>query len=304
MESGGWRFQPLSCNTYPRQFEFHPSREDLIFGTLSGFVYNVDIDSGSIRNLGRYGSVNMLSQIDSILGLCWFRNSDSRFIAGSSNGTLSCGDTRDGINGRVPGRAHSIVKEYPSFNKLTSVHINSGNDFILTSGYSYDARVYDLETGTVLVEYKNAHNNHINISRFANHSPFLFTTSSFDGTAKSFDLRMRQQDPLFSMKCASGIVMISYSPDDTFILASALDNEISQFLTVDGRKHATFDVPRTGLDSNFTRAYYSSTGAYVVTGACEESHVSVLCASTGRLLARQDMYPNRRHSSLYVQVRL
>jgi hypothetical protein len=86
--------------------------------------------------------------------------------------------------------------------------------------------------------------------------------------------------------------MISYSPDDTFLLASALDNEITQFLALDGRRHSTFEVlplclcllspaspllltpilalflqvPRTGLVSNFTRAYYSQSGAYVYTG--------------------------------------
>ena len=36
--------------------------------------------------------------------------------------------------------------------------------------------------------------------------------------------------------------MISYSPDDTFLLASALDNEITQFLALDGRRHSTFEV--------------------------------------------------------------
>jgi WD40 repeat protein len=182
------------------------------------------------------------------------------------------------------------------------VHINSNNDFVLASGYSNDVRIYDIETGAVLQEYKDAHSNHINISRFANLSPFIFTTSSFDRKAKTWDMRMRMREPIYFMECSSGIVMISYSPDDTFILASALDNEISQFLTVDGRRHTTFQVPRTGLEGNFTRAYYSSSGAYVATGACEESSISLLCASTGQLLARQEMYPGRKHSSLYVQV--
>ncbi len=83
-------------------------------------------------------------------------------------------------------------------------------------------------------------------------------------------------------------------------IASALDNEITQFLAVDGRKHTTLQVPKTGLESNFTRAYYSASGSYVMTGACEESNVSVLCASTGRLLNRVDM-ADRQNSSLYIQ---
>jgi WD40 repeat protein len=232
----------------------------------------------------------------------WFRDNSDRFIAGSATGVISCGDTRPGFNGHVPDRSHSVVKQYQPFEKLTCVHINSRNEYLLASGYSCDAKIYDLETGRVLQHYQGIHSNHINISRFANQSPYLFTTSSFDGSAKSWDLRMKLREPIFKMDCRSGIVMICYSPDDTFILASALDNEITQFLAVDGRRHTSFQLPPSGYEGNFTRAYYSASGAYVVTGACEESQVSVLCASTGRLLAREEMYPNRKHSSLYVQV--
>ena len=92
-----------------------------------------------------------------------------------------------------------------------------------------------------------------------------------------------------------------FSPDDPLLL----DNEVSQFLTVDGRKHTTFDVPKTGvslylnlttrwinieenvfysvvfpimsvgLAGNCTRASYTSSGAYIVIGACEDSKVSI-----------------------------
>ena len=33
-------------------------------------------------------------------------------------------------------------------------------------------------------------------------------------------------------------------------------------MTVDGRAHTHFNMPKTGLDDNFTSAYYSSTGKY------------------------------------------
>ena len=43
-------------------------------------------------------------------------------------------------------------------------------------------------------------------------------------------------------------------------------------------------------------------GSYIVTGACEETAVSVLSSNTGTLVTRYDMFPNRRLPGLYVQV--
>lgn len=53
------------------------------------------------------------------------------------------------------------------------------------------------------------------------------------------------------------------SPDDVFLLTSAVDNEIKQYLTVDGRLHMNLDVPKTGLEENYTRSYYTSSGRWV-----------------------------------------
>ena len=264
-----WDFNLLTHRQFPRQFELHPSKEELVFGTIAGHVYHAAFADGAasaqVRNLGHFGD----GKLDSILGLCWLRRDASRFVAGSSRGAIVCGDTRDGVNGELPGRAPAAVAVYPSFDKLTSVHVNSQNNFLVASGYTTSVRVYDLETATVLHDYDGIHTNHINISRFANHAPFVFSTSSFDGTCKTFDLRMKPTEGgIYTCKCGSGVVrlslpvplyvfpsvvdnarcccrtqvMISYSPDDTFLLASALDNEITQFLALDGRRHSTFEV--------------------------------------------------------------
>lgn len=56
------------------------------------------------------------------------------------------------------------------------------------------------------------------------------------------------------------------SPDDVFLLTSAVDNEVKQYLAVDGRLHMDLDVPKTGLEENFTRSYYTSSGRWVVSG--------------------------------------
>ena len=115
----------------------------------------------------------------------------------------------DALPFRRPGRAPAAVAVYPSFDKLTSVHVNSQNNFLVASGYTTSVRVYDLETATVLHDYDGIHTNHINISRFANHAPFVFSTSSFDGTCKTFDLRMKPTEGgIYTCKCGSGVVRL------------------------------------------------------------------------------------------------
>ncbi len=164
----------------------------------------------------------------------------------------------------------TLIKQYPSFHKLTSVHVNNNNTSLLVSGYSTDINIYDIETGSISHQYNNIHNNHINISRFCNLSPFIFATSSFDKTIKTWDLRQsnlhNNNNSIYTLYCNHGIVMINFSYHDTFLLASALDNEINQYVFMTGTKHLTYDLPKTGLLGNFTRSYYSASGRYVITG--------------------------------------
>lgn len=62
-----------------------------------------------------------------------------------------------------------------------------------------------------------------------------------------------------------------------------------QRLAVDGTLHARLGAPRTHLDDNFTRAYYSASGARVLSGSSEERVVRVHCARTARLLDEAEM---------------
>lgn len=45
--------------------------------------------------------------------------------------------------------AGKIISEFDKFDKLTSVHINSSDDQMLASGYTYGVKLYDLATGQV-----------------------------------------------------------------------------------------------------------------------------------------------------------
>lgn len=70
------------------------------------------------------------------------------------------------------------------------------------------------------------HRGHINVVKFANHSPSIFATSSFDQDVKMWDLRQKPVHPCFTASSSRGNVMVCFSPDDQYILASAVDNEV------------------------------------------------------------------------------
>ncbi|CAM9549795.1 unnamed protein product, partial [Ectocarpus sp. 8 AP-2014] len=116
------------------------------------------------------------------------------------------------------------------------------------------------------------------------------------------DSRVRADNaPIYTCHSEMGHVMLSFSPDDVFLLTSAVDNEVKQYLALDGRLHMDLDVPKTGLDENFTRSYYTSSGRLILSGSSEEQTVRLYCAQTGRLIHSAEMYPGRKHGSLYVQ---
>ncbi|CAM9662216.1 unnamed protein product [Scytosiphon promiscuus] len=354
-----WKTKVICAGRYrPRQFEYHPLHEDVVvFGTLRGEAVVADVASNSVCSSIPSGLSK--DKHDSILGLCWLKQSPSRFVVGSSHGHLRLCDAgampsvgaraqaaAEGLelrnhdftsrsnavqeavpfngatatasaspllggatagNGQVGmddrfSEAGRIVTEFEQFEKLTSVHINSSDDQMLASGYTYGVKLYDLGTGQVIRAFEDIHEDHINISRFANHSPFVFATSSFDKTVKAWDSRIRPDNsPIYTCNSEMGHVMLSFSPDDVFLLTSAVDNEVKQYLALDGRLHMNLDVPKTGLDENFTRSYYTSSGRLILSGSSEEQTVRLYCAQTGRLIHSAEMYPGRKHGSLYVQ---
>lgn len=266
---------------------------DILFGTMSGDICHVNsLKAHSIKNLGCFGK----NSFDTILGICWFKNCSegNRFITGSSKGNIICGRTDN----------DPIISDYPQFDKLTSVHLNNGNESLLVSGYAVNARIYDIQTGVITHEYKNIHSDNINISRFCNLTPHIFATSSFDKTIKTWDTRIscHNPQPIYTITCNTGLVMINFTNDDLFILASGLDNEIGQYYFIDGKKHLSLNIPKTGLSGNFSRSYYSKSSKYVLTGSCEEDSFKILSTYSGEVISTVDMYPGKKDDSIYIQV--
>jgi hypothetical protein len=60
------------------------------------------------------------------------------------------------------------------------------------------------------------------------------------------------------------IVMLSFSPDDLFLLTSAVDNEVRQYTALDGRLNLIYDIPKLNRTDNYTRSYFVNGGGFVV----------------------------------------
>ena len=256
-----WKTTSLCPGFRPRQFEYSPHiPELLVFGTLRGEVCVVDHRKNRIvaADLGVTQKAD-----DSILGLCWLNRTDHNlFVTGSSKGVLKlCEVWSSGES------SHSIRSSaYKTFRDLTSVHVNCSDDRLLVSGYTKSVGVYDLESKQIVRTYENVHDDHINISRFTNLSPHIFGTSSFDKTVKVWDLRDSNSKPIYTCQSSNGHVMLCFSPDDLYVLTSAVDNEVRQYLTVDGRLQAHLEMPQTGRLDNYTRAYYMNEGDRIISG--------------------------------------
>ena len=294
-----WKHQVLCPGFRARQFEYNPHYPELmVFGTLRGEVVVADHNQNKV--VAADLAVTQHAH-DSILGLCWLHRTDhNMFVTGTSRGVLKlCEIWTSGSSG---DNTHNIRSSaYKTFSDLTSVHVNCTDDRLLVSGYSNSVGIYDLESKQIVRTYEDIHTDHINISRFANLSPFVFGTSSFDKTVKVWDLRDSHHKPIYTCHSNSGHVMLCFSPDDLYMLSSAVDNEVRQYLTVDGRLQAHLSMPQTGHSENYTRAYYMNDGDRIISGSSEEQTVRIHCAHTGSLLHSAQMYPGRKHESLYIQ---
>ncbi|KAI3695601.1 hypothetical protein L1987_78599 [Smallanthus sonchifolius] len=281
----------------PRQFEYHPSNSNLMaIGTLDGEVVVVNHESEKIvRYIPSHGAMN------SILGLCWLKTYPTKLISGSDNGLLKLYDIQ-----QIPSANNSIYSSgasvsFDEFDQLTSVHVNSLDELFLASGYSEHVALYDISTGKCLQVFTNMHQEHINVVKFANHSPSMFATSSFDHDVKMWDLRQKPIHPCYTVSSGRGNVMVCFSPDDHYLLVSAVDNEVKQLLAVDGRLHMDFGIPPTGSSQNYTRSYYMNGRDYILSGSCDEHVVRICSAQTGKRLRDISLEGKSAGSSMFVQ---
>ncbi|XP_020554554.1 COMPASS-like H3K4 histone methylase component WDR5A isoform X2 [Sesamum indicum] len=280
----------------PRQFEYHPSDSCLMaVGTLDGEVVVINHETGNILScISAYGNTN------GILGLCWLKQKPSKLLVGSDSGSLRLYDINC-VQPKVEDGCCNPTVVFDDFEQLTSVHVNSTDDRCLTSGYSKKVAIYDICTGQRLQLFTDMHREPINVAKFANHSPNLFVTSSFDRDIKMWDSRHKPWQPCYTASSSRGNVMVVFSPDDLYLLVSAVDNEVKQLLAVDGRLHMDLGIVSTGSAHNYTRSYYMNGRDYIISGSCEEPTIRICCAQTGRRLRDISLESTGCGSSMFVQ---
>ncbi|XP_057964053.1 protein DWD HYPERSENSITIVE TO UV-B 1 isoform X2 [Malania oleifera] len=308
MGSAAWPLlQPLSIfggnsgnesrSFRPRQFEYHPSNSSLmVFGTLDGEVIVVNHENGRIVSY-----IPSLGAMNSVLGLCWLKNYPSKLIAGSDNGSLKLYDTQH-MPSTIRGMSCSSCSfAFDEFDQLTSVHVNSNDELFIASGYSKNVALYDISSGRRLQVFTDMHQELINVVKFANHSPSIFATSSFDQDVKLWDLRQKPIQPCYTSSSSRGNVMVCFSPDDHYLLVSAVDNEVRQLLAADGRLHLNFKIASTGSSQNYTRSYYINGRDHIISGSCDEHVVRICCAQSGRRLRDISLEGRGSGTSMFVQ---
>lgn len=293
----GWESRDERRSFRPRQFEYHPSDSSLmVFGTLDGEVVVVNHESENV-----VGYVHSLGAMSSVLGLCWLKKYPLKLIAGSDNGSLRLYDLNHMPRGTAGFYSGGPSAVFDDFEQLTSVHVNSTDELFLASGYSKHVALYDINSGRCLQLFTDMHREHINVVKFSNHSPSVFATSSFDHDVKLWDLRQKPSQPCYTATSSRGNVMVCFSPDDKYLLVSAVDNEVKQLLAVDGRLHLDFGIMSTGSTQNYTRSYYMNGKDYVISGSCDEHVVRICCAQTGRRLRDITLEGKGTGASMFVQ---
>mmetsp|Transcript_2332 Transcript_2332/g.3314 ORF Transcript_2332/g.3314 Transcript_2332/m.3314 type:complete len:1319 (+) Transcript_2332:231-4187(+) len=266
-------------------------------GTCEGDVVVLDWEKNKILHRKVFDATESPRERKSILALSWLRKNPQLLLAGSSSGKAKLYRLSDSKN-------LDVALEYgsqPLTEEMTSIHCNCEDRLLVTSGYTRNVNIFDIETGRAVREYRNIHGDHINICRFANTMPDVLLTCSFDNTVKLWDTRCHRQVPIHVSKSSGGNVMVCFSPDDMYYLASAVDNEVKQYQTVDGRLHLDFDIKPIHSSINYTRSYYANSGDLVVSGSSNDDVVHICCSSTGKVVDSIRMYEGRRFPNLYVQ---
>jgi WD40 repeat protein len=257
-----------------RQFEFHPFDPNLLLtGSRSGVISLIDAEKDMAI---------MQTRVDTspILGLSWLRAHMNVALYGASSSGL--------VGVLKLGRSDIDYQPIGRFQNLSSVSINCTDDYFIVSGFSRDVSLFDLISGRKVSEFREIHSNFINITRFANFSPHLLATSSFDSTCKLWDLRRPSTSGAVATYTTPSLnVMCCFSPLDDDLLVSGLDANVVQLSVKRGlapnipTEVLNASIPARNSSSNYRRAVYTADGTHFITSGTDENFMRVVDSASG-----------------------
>ncbi|KAK6590868.1 hypothetical protein RS030_111875 [Cryptosporidium xiaoi] len=302
----------LNSSEDTRQFEFSSKRSDLVLiGTSFGKVRLVDrykdkivgeegVSISPIIGLSwlnnhpelfiagscLLGSISILSMKENPFYMEELLNSDnnseisSNYINNiyydSHNYHYDNNNKTSNINKKYP-YIIKIEKQTKAFPQLSSISVNSTDDYFLTSGFGKSVALYNVYSGSFMKLMPDMHMSHINIVRFTNYHPHVFSTVSFDSTCKIWDLRQKIQgnDPVIKFELPCMAIMSCFTPkDDLKIVVSGIDDYMKQ---LDLRSKVIckndFNIPSLGDDHSFRRSLYNSNGDIIYTINTKDKYI-------------------------------
>ncbi|OII71898.1 uncharacterized protein cubi_00706 [Cryptosporidium ubiquitum] len=298
-----YKFTLLESSKDTRQFEFHSDRSDLIL---------IGTSLGKIKLIDRYNDVILGEKgisLSPIIGLSWFNYHPQTFVAGSCLlGTISilsykenpfyqpidCFQDQDNKHqGNRKADQDKQDDKFPylintenkskSFPQLSSISVNATDDYYLASGFGKSVGLYNTHTGSQIKILPSMHMSHINIVRFANYHPHIFSTASFDSSCKLWDLRQKiyGNDPIIKFELPCMAIMSCFSPkNDLKMVVSGVDDYLKQLdlrfkETINGNGCRNFTIPTLRDSQSYRRSVYNSNGDFVLSINTKDKYVRI-----------------------------
>lgn len=174
--AGNIRFAPES---HPETVMFSPDGQNLVTGSIDGFIEVWDYESCKLRTDLEYQAKDELMMHEEAV-LCQSFSRDSEYLAtGSQGGAVKVWKVSTGACVRKLPQAHH--------QGITSITFSKDGSQILTTSFDQTARIHGLKSCKTLKEFRG-HTSFVNAGIFTKDGSNVLTASS-DGTVRLWDAK-------------------------------------------------------------------------------------------------------------------